>query len=425
MVERDEFDERLLAFERAWRDGTEPEIAHFLPTDAEAAFRCTLLVELICLDLEYRWRQHAGREESRLRVFLHEYVECFPELGTLDELPVELITEEYRVRIRWGDRPDHATFLSRFDRQRPAIAEELRRIDEEVIADASVPASVEFKPPGGTPQLRANLSYGDFLLKRMIGAGGRGKVYLAERRADRRLVAIKYLRKAFLADATAIDRFVAEAELIGRLSHPHVISTHGLGTTPHGGCFIAMKFAEGGDLSERISRGPIDVRDAVAWVAQACEAIDHVHQRGIIHCDLKPANLLLDRNGDVIVTDFGLARSLNNRPTSVDYLAGTASWMAPEQVSRYWGEISPRTDVYGLGAVLISLLTGQPPWSGHTLADVLAQVVTATPVPQPADPELPEALVTTCRRALAKPPDERFATALELRESLLQISPDG
>src|SRR5262249_40768306 len=152
---------------------------------------------------------------------------------------------------------------------------------------------------------------------------------------------------------TATIRFLEEAEFLARLRHPGIVTVHGLGHLPDGGHFLVMDLIEGSDLAREMSTGPVPVVQALRWVSEAADAIEHAHQQGVIHCDLKPSNLLLDRAGHIHVTDFGLGRSLSGDRQSV---GGTAGFMAPEQVDATWGPISPRTDVHGLGAVLYALL---------------------------------------------------------------------
>jgi len=181
-----------------------------------------------------------------------------------------------------------------------------------------------------------------------------------------------------------------------------------------------MDLVGGGDLEEQIGAGPVAIAEAVGWMVEACGAIQHAHDNGIIHCDLKPSNLLLDRDRNVRVTDFGLAHSTIDESIQSADIAGTAGYMAPEQVSGYRGPISPRTDVYGLGGVLYALLTGRPPYDGNRIADILAKVVSAQPVRPPSQSrsEIPATLNDICLRCLSKSPDARFATARELRDAL-------
>ena len=181
-----------------------------------------------------------------------------------------------------------------------------------------------------------------------------------------------------------------------------------------------MDLVAGPDLARIAARRAIAVGEAVRWAMETCDALGHAHERGIVHCDLKPANLLLDEGGRLRVTDFGLARSLAEDTAWAAEVEGTAPFMAPEQASRCWGPIDPRTDVYGLGAVLFALLTGRPPVVGRRLPDVLAEVISATPVIAPARlrPGLSESVDALCRKCLAKRPEERFQTVQEVRSAL-------
>jgi serine/threonine protein kinase len=218
-----------------------------------------------------------------------------------------------------------------------------------------------------------------------------------------------------------VDRFLAEARTVGKLRHPGIVGIHGLGRTPQGGYFIVMDWIDGPDLACLQSQGePVSLADALHWTREACEAIGHAHEQNIIHCDLKPGNLLRDRQGRIHITDFGLSRSLADESRCLDRIEGTAPFMAPEQVSPHWGAIDVRTDIYGLGAVLYCLLMGVPPCQGRTLPDVLANAVSANPIIPPAAlrPDLPADVNALCLRCLAKHPAERFADSGELATDL-------
>jgi RNA polymerase sigma factor (sigma-70 family) len=238
------------------------------------------------------------------------------------------------------------------------------------------------------------LDYADIVLQQQLGEGGMGKVYRALRRCDSTQVAVKILRKPLRRHEVAATRFLEEAALLARLRHPGIVAVHGLGLLPDGGHFLVMDLVEGSDLARQLAAGPVPVAKVLGWVAEVADAIEHAHQQGIVHCDLKPSNLLLDRAGHVHVTDFGLARSLAEGDGRS--VGGTAGFMAPEQLDPGWGPISPRTDVYGLGAVLYTLLAGQPPGQAALRPAVSASV---------------DAL---CRRCLAQEPEQRFPSAAEL-----------
>ncbi|MDG3007237.1 serine/threonine-protein kinase [Paludisphaera mucosa] len=421
-----EFESRVLRFERAWRSGGPPEIGDYLghPFATTSPGREKLLVELICVDLEFRARSPAHTGPPTLA----SYVDRFPELHCLDRLPVELVGEAYRVRRRWGDRPSHATFLEPFKERRDEIHAALLHIDAELhdelggVGPPARPSSPSHA--SGIVDEGADvpmLSHRDFLLRRLIGAGRTGKVYEAGRLGDGRDVAVKFLRKSLLRHADVVRRFVDEARIVAGLHHPNIVGVQGLGRTPAGSYFIVMELVLGGDLSRHSRERRIPEDEAVRWAMEICEALAHAHERGVVHCDLKPANILIDVGGRIRVTDFGLARSLAGESLGAAEVEGTAPFMAPEQASRSWGVIDRRTDVYGLGAVLYALLTGRPPFVGERSSAILADVVSPTPVVSPSRhrPDLSERLSDLCRRCLAKSPEDRFATADEVRSALV------
>jgi serine/threonine protein kinase len=262
----------------------------------------------------------------------------------------------------------------------------------------------------------------DFVLHEMIGAGGMGKVYRASLKFAGGIRAVKFLRKSYIHHRKAVRRFIDEAGIVSRLRHPGILQVHGYGSTSHGSYFIVMDLVDGLDLARLATTRSISVVEAMRWVRAAAIALQHAHDHGIIHCDLKPSNLLLDESGEIRVTDFGLARQLAEQQPQFAELAGTAAFMAPEQVDSCWGPIDIRTDVYGLGAVLYTLLTNLPPHVG-SFADVLAQVVSGRPHPgvKAVRSNLPDELRRVCDRCMAKNPSERFASAHDVAVALHQF----
>jgi tRNA A-37 threonylcarbamoyl transferase component Bud32 len=425
MSEATEFESQILAFEQAWQQTSPVSLSDFLAT-LEQPIPYALLLELVCIDLEFRWKRYR-RDGTTLRPStLEEYVARHQQLGSLDKLPLELIADEYHVRHRWGDRPTKTDFLTRFELRQPEIKAALDQIDRELSAEGqSTPRQPVVRVPHSRENAsdpRAPLAYADYVLEELLGAGRTGKVYRALQRSLDRHVAIKYLRKSLMRAPSAVERFVQEAKTIARLRHPAIASIHGLGKTPNS-YFLAMDLIEGVDLASRVSDGSITAAEAVDWTIQACEAIEHAHERGIVHCDLKPGNLLLDRQGRIHVTDFGFARTLGENTLAEARIEGTATFMAPEQIASYWGSITPLTDVYGLGALLFTLLAGRPPWSGRRLPDVLSQVVSATSAPSVIRfrADVPPQVAEICARCLMKPPNERYTSAAELKQALCDV----
>jgi DNA-directed RNA polymerase specialized sigma24 family protein/tRNA A-37 threonylcarbamoyl transferase component Bud32 len=244
------------------------------------------------------------------------------------------------------------------------------------------------------------VAYGEIVLQRQLGQGGMGKVYRARWRGE--AVAVKLLPKPLRGHARIAARFLEEAALLGGLRHPGIVSVRALGRLPDGGHFLVMDLVEGGDLSARLAAGPVSVADALDWTAQTADAIEHAHGRGVVHCDLKPSNLLLD-GGRVRVTDFGLARRLAGGDQAG---GGTPGFMAPEQCQG--GAVSPLSDVHGLGAVLYALLSGRAPFAAGEPADLRS-----------LRQDVPAGVEALCRRCLDPEPSRRpasaAAVAVELR----------
>jgi RNA polymerase sigma factor (sigma-70 family) len=269
------------------------------------------------------------------------------------------------------------------------------------------------EPPAG--QAVTCFTYGDIVLQQQLGAGGMGKVYRARLRENNAPVAVKILRKPLRHHPTAAARFLREAGILAGLHHPGIVVVHGLGLLPDGGHFLVMDLVEGSDLRRAAAAGVVPVERALDWVRQAADAIEHAHQQGVVHCDLKPANLLLDETGRVRVVDFGLARSFTEAEGVP--LGGTPGFLAPEQLDPTLGPVSAQTDVHGLGAVLYALLTGQPPFASATEAPSL-QCDRSPPELAQRRPDVPAGVQAICRRCLAVDPADRFATAAAVAEAL-------
>lgn len=405
-------------FEAAWRAESPPKLADFLPAIAEWDNECrrAILHELVCIDLEYRWRKD-GRKRAARPWTLEDYIRELPQLGPLSEIPPVLIAEEFRARHRFGDRPKIDAIRSRFADRWPELEPLLLQMLAQLKEESQPAAAVQLPLQRSAISLDAPVPYQDFVVRQMIGSGRMGKVYRAWQRSLERDVAIKFLRKSFLNDGDAIQRFIREARIVAQLRHPNILAVHGLGRTPYGGYFMVLDLVHGPDLATLATQEPVDVNQAIGWIATAADALTHAHQRGIIHCDIKPANLLLDQDGRLLVADFGLARTWNTAGTQPHEIAGTAPFMAPEQIEPSFGSIGPWTDIYALGAVLCTLLTGNPPYVGRTLADILAQVVAAPVSPrlETVERELPAPVKEICLRCLHRDSAGRYADMNALR----------
>jgi TolB-like protein/Flp pilus assembly protein TadD len=263
-------------------------------------------------------------------------------------------------------------------------------------------------------------SFGHYELLDEIARGGMGIVYRARQIPLDRVVALKMLLPQLAEQARMRDRFKREVEAVAKLDHPGILPVYEVGETA-GLPWFSMKLADGGGLDQRIDSLSGRWRDIATLVVKLAEAVEHAHQRGILHRDLKPANILFDSHGAPMVADFGLARlgAANALLTMPATALGSPNYMAPEQVSAEFGELGPRTDVYGLGAILYQLLTGKPPVQGDDAVDTLRRVPTHAPPPgSQTRPDIPGDLEAIARKCLAKRPAERYPGAAEVATEL-------
>src|SRR5580765_4542690 len=208
---------------------------------------------------------------------------------------------------------------------------------------------------------------GDYELLEEIGRGGQGVVFRARQKSLNRTVALKVINLGQWASKAHLKRFRREAEAAASLDHPSIVPIYEVGERD-GSCYFSMKFVEGGQLDEVVTRTPMSIRHAVELIAKVARTVHYAHEHGILHRDIKPGNILLDQKGEPHLTDFGLARLVETESTITRTLdvMGTPSYMAPEQAVGETKKLTSATDVYGLGAVLYQLLTGHPPFAGGT-----------------------------------------------------------
>jgi hypothetical protein len=273
--------------------------------------------------------------------------------------------------------------------------------------------------PAGVP-----LQLGDFRIVREVGRGGMGVVYEAEQLSLRRRVALKVLRFGGPGDPEALERFRREAETVARLHHTNIVPVFAVGCE-QGVHYYAMQFIDGTSLAAvlegaRREGRALDPAETARWGLQAAEALAHAHQRGVVHRDVKPSNLLLDDEGTLWLTDFGLARQAGEATLTVTgALLGTPRYMSPEQASAVRRPVDHRSDLYSLGATLYELATGRPVFEADTPQALLAQILEVEPVaPRVARPGMPRDLETVLLKCLAKEPARRYPTARALADDL-------
>jgi WD40 repeat protein len=348
--------------------------------------------------------------------------------GPGDEALVrELILLEVHYRRRAGEQPGPEGYQARFPGLDPAwlagavAAPGGAAADPQSVRTPPVtgepgedsPGRLEGCPPGGG-------AVPGYEILGELGRGGMGVVYQARQTRLNRLVALKMVLAGAHAGPEDLVRFLAEAEAVAALQHPHIVQIFEVGR--HAALpFFALEYLEGGSLQDKLRGASLPPREAAQLVQTLARAMHAAHGRGIIHRDLKPANVLLDRDGRAKITDFGLARRVEGGAglTQSGAIMGTPGYMAPEQAAGRSKEVGPAADVYALGAVLYECLTGRPPFKAATPLDTVLQVLSEEPVPpRRLQPQVPADLETICLTCLHKEPGRRYASALALADDL-------
>jgi TolB-like protein/Tfp pilus assembly protein PilF len=261
---------------------------------------------------------------------------------------------------------------------------------------------------------------GDYELLEVIGRGGQGVVFRARQKSLNRTVALKMISLGSWATEAHLKRFRREAAAAASLEHPGIVPIYEVGERD-GSCYFGMRFVEGGQLDQVIKREPMSIRQAAELISKVARTVHYAHEHGILHRDIKPGNILLDAKGEPLLTDFGLARLVEaeSTVTRTKEVMGTPSYMAPEQAVGNNAAVSSATDVYGLGAVLYQLLTGQPPFAGGTTYETIKLVLDTEPrQPRLLNPKVDRDLSTICLKSLEKDPKRRYSSALALAEDL-------
>jgi tetratricopeptide (TPR) repeat protein/predicted Ser/Thr protein kinase len=262
--------------------------------------------------------------------------------------------------------------------------------------------------------------FGDYELLEEIGRGGQGVVYRARQKSLNRIVALKVIGLAHWATEAHVKRFRMEAEAAAHLDDPRIVPIYEIGERD-GACYFSMKFIEGGPLDKVIGSELMPARKAAELTAKLARTLQHAHQNGVLHRDVKPGNILIDAKGEPHLTDFGLARLVETESTVTRTLEvlGTPSYMAPEQAAGNNTQLTSATDVYGLGAVLYQLLTGHPPFAGGTTYETVRMVLETEPrQPRLSNPKVDRDLETICLKCLEKEPAKRYGSAQELAEDI-------
>ncbi|MFO0872330.1 MAG: serine/threonine-protein kinase [Pirellulales bacterium] len=294
------------------------------------------------------------------------------------------------------------------------------RFATQASAAASVGAAAERILNLGRPEIAGYDILGE------LGRGGMGIVYKARQRSAQRIVALKVVRSDVLdalpfdTRASTLDRFRAEAQAAANLDHDNLVTVYEVGES-EGTCYYAMRYVEGRSLYDALKQGPLDQRHAARYLEPVARALHMAHERGILHRDLKPHNILVDqRTNRPLLADFGLAKFMqrSNEITHAGELLGTPSYMSPEQACDA-AHVTAAADVYSLGATLYHLVTARPPFQAASLTETLRQIASQEPVaPRQLNPAIDRDLETICVKCLQKEPTRRYESAAALADDL-------
>ena len=325
----------------------------------------------------------------------------------------ELLAVEIELRLRDGEQPSALDYARRFPQHRGLVDFAFREAEEAA-------SDCQQKCDASTAAADLPRTFGDYQLLEEIARGGMGIVYKARQVSLDRIVAVKMILAGQLASDAEVERFCLEAQAAAQLEHPNIVPIIEVGQLS-GQRYFSMGFVHGVSLASRLTASSIAPREAAELLVLVANAVHYAHERGIVHRDLKPANILLDANNCPHVTDFGLAKRVSDDSglTNTGQTIGTPSFMPPEQASGDGKLIGPASDVYSLGAVLFTMLTGRPPFQAANTLDTLKQVLEQEPVsPRKLNGSVPRDIETVCLKCLEKETKRRYATARELAEEL-------
>ena len=380
----EQLEQRIAEFEQQWKSSPPADLrAQLLTLRSDDAG----LLELLAVDLEYRWRSKRGSLNDELggQPRIEDYVRFAKSCECELVVSPEWIAEEFRVRQIWGDQPSQEHFLGRF----PGLDEDVGKLLLQVKVEL---ARESIRHPTTVLEFdkRAPLRHQDFTILEMIGAGVSGKVYRAKQLSLGRMVAMKTLHKSLHLDDWAVDAFLREGQILAALDHPGIARVFGMGRFPGGGYFQIQELVEGTNVREWLSSCPaIDNCELIRVVKSIANAIAMAHQHSIVHCDIKPENILMS-SGRIVVADFGMATRVSSGDSSgKEVLGGTPEYMAPELGD---GATTAAADVYAIGVLWAELRKSCSDLEPDEWVALRERCVSEDPAERPTASELLEQL---------------------------------
>jgi tRNA A-37 threonylcarbamoyl transferase component Bud32 len=374
-------------------------------------------LDALLADQRSRWKK--GQ-----RVSVEAYRLACPDFAD-DETILHLITSEALLRRTLGEPVDPSEYLERFPQHSDSIQKQFQ-VESALESMAFSPdftfdnrETIDLPSSSVSAPTARGAGVPGFEILSELGRGGMGVVYKARQLGLNRTVALKMILSSKVTSESARERFRREAEAVAQLKHPNIVPIYAIGEDARQ-VYFALEYVNGGSLASKLDGKPWAARTAAELVAVLAGAVQHAHEKGIIHRDLKPANVLIDDQGTPHVTDFGLARQVQESGLTLDgAVLGTPAYMAPEQAAGLNDNIGPATDVFGLGAILYQLLTGRPPYQGPNALTTLRQAEQGKVLPvREVNPKVPASLARICDRALATDPKLRHASAAALANDL-------